>query len=147
MPRSSEGRGIFILIVNAEASIKRKRGTKLEIPPEKLAPLTKQKLDSIHDLIEKGKHREALAELETLESSQLTDFIHRKSSSFLTLEIGLIHYLSTLALFKLGRDVDGFKEAQIAIGILYKLGEKDLAKEITEEINDILKEKGFGLKL
>jgi hypothetical protein len=64
-----------------------------------------------------------------LESSQLTNFIRRKSSSFLTLEVGLIHYLSALALLKLGRDVDGFKEARIATDILRKLGEKDLVRE------------------
>jgi hypothetical protein len=126
---------------------KRKRVTKLHIPSEKLAPLTRQKLQFIHDLIEKGKLQVALAELESLESSQLTDFIHRKSSSFLTLEIGLIHFLSALALLKLGRDVEGFKEAQIAADVFYKLGEKDLAKEITEEINDVVKVKRFGFKL
>lgn len=75
----------------------------MHIPSEKLAPPAKEKFNFIHDLIEKGKYQEALAELESLESSQLTNFIHRKSSSFLTLEIGLIHYLSALALLKLGR--------------------------------------------
>ena len=140
MPRSFGGWGIFILTVNAQASMKRKKGGQLHIPSEKLAPLTKQKLDSIHDLIENGKYREALAELESLESSQLTNFIHRKSSSFLTLEIGFIHYLSALALFKLGK-LEGLKEVRIAIDVLYKLGEKDVAKEIIEEINDILKSK------
>jgi hypothetical protein len=64
--------------------VKTKGGTKLHIPSEKLAPLTKQKLDSINDLIEKGKFQEALVELESLESLQLTNFIHRKSPSFLT---------------------------------------------------------------
>ena len=136
MPRSFEGWGIFILLVNAGASIKRKRGTKLHIPSEKLASPAREKLDSINDLIKNGKYQEALAELESLESSQLTNFIHRKSSSFLTLEIGLIHYLSALALLKLGRDAEGFKEARIAVDVLYKLGEKDLGREISEEITN-----------
>lgn len=119
----------------------------MHIPSEKLPPLIREKLLSIHDLIEKGKYQQALSELESLESSQLTNFIHRKSPSFLTLEIGLIHYLSARALLKSGRDVEGFKEARIATDVLYKLGEKDLVMEITEEINDLLKEKGFDLKL
>ncbi len=137
MPRSSEGWGIFILTVNAEASMKRKKGGQLHIPSEKLPPLTREKLQFIHDLIEKGRFQQALSELEKLESSQLTNFIHRKSSSFLTLEVGLVHYLSALALLKLGRDVDGFKEARIATDILRKLGEKDLVREITKEISGI----------
>jgi hypothetical protein len=38
MPRSSEGWGIFILAVNAEASMKRKKGGQLHIPSETLPP-------------------------------------------------------------------------------------------------------------
>ncbi len=54
----------------------------MHIPSESLPPLTIQEFDSIHDFIEKGKYREALAELENLESSQLTNFIHRKPPLF-----------------------------------------------------------------
>jgi hypothetical protein len=33
--------------------------------------------------------------------------------------------------------VEGFKEARIATDVLCKLGEKDVAKEITEEIKKL----------
>jgi hypothetical protein len=91
-----------------EQVLREKGGTKLHIPSETFPPPAREKFNFIHDLIEKGKYQQALSELESLESSQLTNFIHRKSPSFLTLEIGLIYYLSALALLKLKRSIERF---------------------------------------
>jgi hypothetical protein len=67
-----------------------------------------------------------------------TDEFHsHKSSSFLTLELGFIHYLRGLALFKLGRDVEGLHEARVATNVFCRLGEKDLARETSEEIKKL----------